>query len=83
MLMKQLIYIMVVYSNHSITCFIAVTGQRISSNHYHWFVLYTDSGSLIDKLADKYRDWLDKLSHLLPDCLQIIGTMKKKKNFIA
>lgn len=80
-LMKISVFARVVYSNRPLTQFVLSFGTSIGSNPNHRFVFYTNSRVLIEKSAEKYGDWLDKLTSFQSDYLKIVGTMKKEGKF--
>ena len=82
-LMKRSIYTKVVYSNRPLMSFLSSVGPTIGNNPDHRFVFYANSRSLIEKSADKYGEWLDKLTTFQSDYLKIVGTMKKEEKFYA
>ena len=60
--------------------FISYIDPILSINKVKCFMCYDNSRAMIDRVADKYGDWLDR-SKNHSDYLKLAGTMKKEEKF--
>lgn len=63
MMQKRNIFTLVLYTTRPLQVFTTYIDPILSVNTAKSFIFYANCRTMIDMIADKYGDWLDKLKH--------------------
>ena len=75
---KRNIYTRVMYTNRVLQVFTSQVDPILSVSKVKSFIFYANTRAMIDRVSEKYGDWLDRSTHQ-SDYLKLTGTMKKKR----
>ena len=73
------VYTRVVYTTRALQVFTSKVDPILSVSKVKSFIFYANYRAMIDRIADKYGDWLDRSSYQ-SDYLKLNDTMKKRRN---
>ena len=77
---KRNIYTRVMYTNRVLQVFTSQVDPILSVSKVKSFIFYANTRAMIDRVSEKYGDWLDRSTHQ-SDYLKLTGTMKKEEKF--